>query len=656
MSTRIHHIELQKETHILIHYIDSALQTFTETYLTEQVLQKLSIRSYTTLSNTFFVILEELDHSSDFFQLEIVQKTLARLLGGDLQAALATLQINVQHHAKTELALLHLLKARLHRLNKEYDETMEAYNHALVLQEDYSLCFEIADCAQEQQQKTTAITYLKKAIELSHRPHIQIEAIWRLIRLLDLEQEFIESKKYRLEALSIYNKKVKNQKHSALDAEVRTYLALIETHFLNYKQALIFYQECLKIYQRLADKNLEQYAPAIATTLEALAKLNTQLHQHSPFENYQSRALEIYKQLAKKNPKQYTAKLAQASVQLALDLLHRPDQFDQAVQLMDEALSLYQQLSTENELYYYEDYPRVLRYLGKLKTLAHEYNLAEDYYIQALKIYADYTLDDTHLWSDKVELYLALSHFYTETKELDQTEYYLEKALKIQRILIQKYPKKLDYSSKLSQILDTLGLHYTPKNIETAKIYLDEAIEIGTRLTLKQAEVYQVKLINPILHLSQLFYQENNFLRAQTHYDNVLVIAKQVALRTPLAVLPHLGEILYHGVELFIQQKQVTKAKHACHEAIDIYTKLASVSPKVYNLGLGKTQIQMGYLYQKILPKKKLSIEVTQAGLNNLKTLGNIPKIQKIFLKGLNILKEWKVDANDFAAFLFASE
>lgn len=654
MSTRIHHIELQEEQDILIHYIDSEQQTFTEKHLTKEVLDKLSILGNTSLSDTFFLILKDLDYASDFFQLEILQKAIARLLVGDLEAALAIIEIEVQRYTTTELALLYLLKARLHKLAKHYDAALESYKQALNTQGTYTLCFEIVDYVLTQNQKNAAILYLKKAIEKSSQANIQLKAIWRLINLLDPEKDLLESKKYRLEALSIYNKQLRNQKHTVTDAESRTDLALIETHFLHYKKAITFYQEGLKIYQRLADKDLEKHAPAIAVTMEALATLNTLLHQHSPFENYQSRALEIYRQLAKKDPKQYTAKLAKSSVQLALHLHNRPDQFDRTVQLMEEALGIYQQLSSKNEQFYYNEYPKVLRYLGKLKNLAHDYNLAEDYYEKALKIYQKNTSNDPVSLQDAVELYMALGHLYIEIKESEKALYYLEHALKTQRGLVEKFPKNLQFVSKLSEVLDALGVYYTQDDTEKGKLYLDEAIEICTRLTLKQTDVYQVKLVNPILHLSQLLYQEKNFLRAQTHYDNVLVIAKQVALRTPLAVLPHLGEILYHGVELFIQQKQITKAKRACHEAVDIYTKLASVAPKVYNLGLGRTQIQMGYFYQKILPKKKLSIEATQAGLENLKTLGNLPKIQKNFLKGLNILKEWKVDASDFAAFLFA--
>jgi tetratricopeptide (TPR) repeat protein len=75
-------------------------------------------------------------------------------------------------------------------------------------------------------------------------------------------------------------------------------------------EAMPLYEEALKICRQLAEENPKAYLPYVATTLNNLAILHSNLNEYlQALEEYEE-ALKIYRQLAEENPKAYLPDVA----------------------------------------------------------------------------------------------------------------------------------------------------------------------------------------------------------------------------------------------------------------------------------------------------------------------------------------------------------
>ena len=86
-------------------------------------------------------------------------------------------------------------------------------------------------------------------------------------------------------------------------------------------EAIKAYEEALKIYKKLADKNPKTYLSYVAMTLNNLANLHSDKNEFSQALEEYEEALEIRRKLAKENPKTYLSDVAKTLNNLAV--LHK---------------------------------------------------------------------------------------------------------------------------------------------------------------------------------------------------------------------------------------------------------------------------------------------------------------------------------------------
>lgn len=255
------------------------------------------------------------------------------------------------------------------------------------------------------------------------------------------------------------------------------------------------YQEALKIYRDLSEKNPDVYLPALAMSCNNLA---LPLFNNRAFEEAEElfrEALKIHHSLAEKNPDAYLSNLATNYDNLA-NLLHAVGSFEDSENMFREALKIYHGLSEKNPDAYLPDFAISCNNLASLLYDAHSFKEAEKLYREALKIRQELAEKNPDVYLPSLATnYNNLAALLYDTGSFKKAESLHREALKIRRQLAEKNPDA--YLPDLATSCNNLAalLHTFGSFKEAEKLYR-EAFEILRELAKKTPKAYLSKLKN----------------------------------------------------------------------------------------------------------------------------------------------------------------
>ena len=219
-----------------------------------------------------------------------------------------------------------------------------------------------------------------------------------------------------------------------------------------YHLAEDYYSKVLKEYRKRVD------IVNLATTLNNLGNLHSDLTRYDEAEKEYNVALKLRRELAKTNRDAYIADVAMTLNNLG-NLLKNLTCYDEAEKKFNEALKIYLELAKTNRNAYIADVAMTLNNLGNLHSNLTRYSEAEKEYKEALKIYRELAKTNRDAYIEYVAQTLeniALLQAAIDRK-VDAKES-AEEALGIYMELAEAYPQIwLRYVFKTILLLENLS-------------------------------------------------------------------------------------------------------------------------------------------------------------------------------------------------------
>jgi tetratricopeptide (TPR) repeat protein len=197
-----------------------------------------------------------------------------------------------------------------------------------------------------------------------------------------------------------------------------------------FEEAEKAYTHALKIYQELADKNFDAYAPILATTQNNLGNLYSDLRRFKEAENAYTHALKIYHELADKNFDAYAPVLATTQNNLGT-LCWNLRRFKEAENAYTHALKIYQELADKNFDAYALGLATTQNNLGNLYSDLRRFKEAENAYTHALEIRQELAEKNFDAYSpDLLSTQINIGFLYIDTDRIKEGINILEEAEK----------------------------------------------------------------------------------------------------------------------------------------------------------------------------------------------------------------------------------
>ncbi len=292
------------------------------------------------------------------------------------------------------------------------------------------------------------------------------------------------------------------------------------------------YEEALKIYRELAQKNRDIYLPKVAMTLNNLAMLDKDQNRMEAARKGYEEALRIYREFAQKNPDTYLSYVATILNNLAV--LHADqNRMERARKEYEEALKIRRELAQKNADTYLPDVAGTLNNLGLLGAAQDRPEAARTEYEEALKIYREFAQKNPDTYLPYVATILNnLANLDSEQNRMEAARKEYEEALRIRGELAQKNPDT--YLPDVAQTLYNLAnLDGAQKRPEAARKKYEEALKIRRELAQKNPDTYLPDVAKTLGNLASVDVFENRIGTARKRFEEALDIFEQLAARNP---------------------------------------------------------------------------------------------------------------------------
>jgi len=306
--------------------------------------------------------------------------------------------------------------------------------------------------------------------------------------------------------------------------------------------ARMAYDEALKIYRDLAQKNPDISLPDVAMTLNNLGLLHRDQNRMDDARKAFDEALKIYRDLVQKNSDTYRPELAGTLNNLGL-LHHDQNRMDDARKVFDEALKIYRDLAQKNPDTYLSCVALTLNNLGLLHRDQSRMDDARKVFDEALKIYRDLTQKNPDTYLSYVAGTLNnLGVLHSDQSRMSEARKAYDEALTIRRDLAQKNPDT--YLSYVAMTLNNLGLLHSDQNrMDDARKAYDEALEIFRDLAQKNPDTFLPYVAATLNNLGLLHRDENRLDEARNALEEALSIIEDFAKRDPLQYQPYVERL-----------------------------------------------------------------------------------------------------------------
>lgn len=275
--------------------------------------------------------------------------------------------------------------------------------------------------------------------------------------------------------------------------EIKVLEQLIEAAQLQFS-----FEEACDFYERLIE---------VAPTAEPhfrFARLLQSLNDFDKARQHYEEALRLYRELANKNPEKYQPDVAKTLNNLGI-LLANIGKLKQAQTCFEEVLQIFQKLAKKNPEKYLSDVAVTLSNFGNLLCRMKELEQAKTHYDEALKVSRKLAKKDPELHKRLIATTLNnRGGLFIEKGKTKQALADLKKALKIRRELMELKPKK--YKPEVAISLYNLGILLRDTNkFHEAQTHLKEALQIYRELAEKNPMGYNPEVAQILTVLAMLY-------------------------------------------------------------------------------------------------------------------------------------------------------
>ncbi len=292
----------------------------------------------------------------------------------------------------------------------------------------------------------------------------------------------------------------------------------------NYEQALNYYQKSLKVTLRLGNKS------EIANLMQKIGIVSFTTNDYKKALLYFEQTLKIYQEI------QYPMREAELFTSIGSIYLYW-NEYEKAIENFDFARHIYQTL----------EYLPALENLNYLKGFAYyksqQYELALQWYKKALEI--NQKIENR---AGSAKLWNAMGQLFFEKEEMKNA---LDCYLTAYEIQVSQGDEIL-----LAQALNNLAnVHKELGNYDKSALYLDQSLELSTRLGLYLTQMDNYKLFY------ELHYLQNNSKEALYYYQAYVHLRDSVFMENknnePIAV-----NLLAQNKELSLKKELIQQKKN----------------------------------------------------------------------------------------------
>jgi len=293
----------------------------------------------------------------------------------------------------------YLLRGQLLVAQFRFDEATEAYRAAVeAAPESFAANFELARFSQILNRHQEASIVYRRCLELARRSGNAAETARTMNNLGILEAEQNrpdEARKAFDEALKTYRDLAQRNPETYLPRVAASLdnLGRLEYFQNHMDEARKAFEDSLKIRRDLARRNPETYLPYLAASLNNLGILEAEQNRPDEARNAYEDALRISWDLAWRNPETYLPYLAASLNNLGI-LEAEQNRPDEARKAYEDALRISRDLARRNPETYLPDVAQTMNNLGILEAEQSRMDEARKAWEEALEIYEQFAKQD----------------------------------------------------------------------------------------------------------------------------------------------------------------------------------------------------------------------------------------------------------------------
>jgi tetratricopeptide (TPR) repeat protein len=267
----------------------------------------------------------------------------------------------------------------------------------------------------------------------------------------------------------------------------------------------------------------------------------------------------------------------------------------EALAKVEQALSTYRKLATEDDEQYSPDVAMTLHNLGFLHDKQNHGIEAIRAYDEAIRIRRNLVKNDAE--SHILELAGTLNNLAAclmKRLEFEQALPILEEARTLSEKLTKNNPARL--VPELGDTLHLLGcLHEKEDRLEQAQSDYEKASHLRRRLANERPEEFLRSAAETLHELALLHRNQDRFKEAATAFDEALTMCRKMA-EISSAPCEVMATVLFNFGELFTKQDP-DQARQHYHKALEIYRRLAKAVPAKYLPEVADTLDRIGALH-----------------------------------------------------------
>lgn len=361
-------------------------------------------------------------------------------------------------------------------------------------------------------------------------------------------------------ACKAYEEAIKTAKEVDYDiagqGQILFHYACLLQKFDKMQEAVVYYGESLGIFRDLGDTDPDAYIGYVATILNNLAVLHTDLNR-----------------------------------------------FDKAEVELKEALNIKQRLAVDCHEYI-GDVAAALNNLAALHSRLNRLVEAEDEYAKVIEIYRELDKENQGMYiADVASALHNLAVLHSDLKQFDKAEAEYKEALAIGRRLAKADPDA--YKSYIANTLNCLAnLHKFINCLEEAEFEYKEALDVFSELAMINPDVYKGKVAVVLNNLANHHMDLGRIVEAEKEFKEALSVFKGLAEKNPDANNRDVAMTLHNLAGLHLNTNRLFEAEREYHEALEIRRGLAEGCHDAYTGDVAMTLYDLGLLHSSLDPHK----------------------------------------------------
>lgn len=338
------------------------------------------------------------------------------------------------------------------------------------------------------------------------------------------------------------------------------------------------YEDALKLYRALAERQPQVYTMHVATTLNNLGNVRARLFELDEADATLEEALAKYRVLAEQQPELYEPDVAGTLINVGA-VRAQLRKFGEAEAAYEESLKISQALAERQPEVYVPHLAKTLMNLGNVLVSLQKSSEADAAYEKALTKYR--ILAEKQPGVYRPELAGALSNLGNvrrELRKLNEAEAALKEALTIHRSLAEKQPEVCapDLAATLSNLGRVQNLLLNPHE---ARATFEEALAVNRSLAQQQPEVYAPDIVRSLLNLGGELIVLSELTEARALLEEALEIVRGRDL------LMERCKVLSLLAELAIMAKRWDEGTALLQEAVAQIERLRTVEHNLSRRG-----------------------------------------------------------------------